>query len=88
MGTLREAELILMINQGVSSHLQTQYDELIAKRRAESLTPAEHETLLRLTEVMEGLEVRRLEHLAELARLRQSSLRAVMETLGTGAGIE
>lgn len=78
-----ETELILKINQGVPSELQARYDELIARRRAETLTPEEHGELLRLTEQMEGLEVQRVEHLAELARLRQTSLTAVMEALAT-----
>src|SRR5437879_2785457 len=77
-----ETELILKINQGAPAELQARYDELIAKRRAETLTPGEHAELLRLTEQMEGLEVQRVENLAELARLRQTSLTAVMETLG------
>jgi hypothetical protein len=77
-----EAELIAKINQGVPPDLQKRYDELIAKRRAERLTPDEHEALLRLTEEMEGLEAQRLDDLAELARLRQTSLRGVMDALG------
>jgi len=77
-----EAELLLQINQGVAPEVQERYDALIAKRRAESLTPDEHDELLRLTDQMENLEARRLEHLAELARLRQTSLPALMKTLG------
>jgi hypothetical protein len=77
-----ETELILKINQGAPSELQVRYDELVAKRRAETLTPDEHAELLRLTEQMEGLELQRVECLAALARLRQTSLTAVMDALG------
>lgn len=77
-----EANLLLRINQGVPSNIQERYDELIAKRRAETLTPEEHSELLRLTEHIERLEAKRAEHMAELARLRNTSLTALMEELG------
>ncbi len=70
------------INKGVSLDLQARYNELIAKRQAETLTPDEYEELLGLTQQVERLDVRRLEHLAELARLRGTSLTALMENLG------
>jgi hypothetical protein len=77
-----EAELLLRINQGVPPAVQRRYDQLIAKRRAESLMPDEHEELLQLTDQIENVEARRMEHLAELARLRQTSLPALLKTLG------
>ncbi len=75
-----EAELLLKINRGVPPEVQRRYDELIIKRRAESLTPDEYDELLRLTDQVEDSEARRLEHLAELARLRKTSLPALMKT--------
>lgn len=77
-----ESELLLKINEGVPSDIQKRYNELIAKRQAETLTPDEYEELLRLTQQVENLEVRRVENLAELARLRGMSLTALMENLG------
>ena len=77
-----EARLLLKINQGLSPEVQTRYDELIARRRAESLTTDEYDQLLRLTDQIENLEVRRMEYMAELARLRQTSLTKLMENLG------
>lgn len=77
-----EAELLLKINQGLPLEVQKRYDELVAKRRAESLTPDEYDELLRLTDQIENLEARRIEYLAELARLRQTSLTELMEDLG------
>ena len=77
-----EARLLLKINQGLSPKVQKRYDELIAKRRAESLTTDEYDELLRLTNQIENLEARRMEYLAELARLRQTSLTKLMENLG------
>jgi hypothetical protein len=77
-----EAELLLKINQGVPSEIQRRYDELIGKRRAESLTSDEYEDLLRLTDQIEKLEARRMEYLAELARRRRTSLAELMGNLG------
>ena len=76
-----EAKLLLKINEGLPPEVQRRYDELVAKRRAESLTPDEYEELLRLTDQIENLEARRMEYLAELARLRKVSLTDLMETL-------
>jgi len=77
-----ESELLLKINEGVPSDIQKRYNELIAKRQAEALTPDEYEELLQMTQQVEKLEVRRVEYLAELARLRGTSLTALMENLG------
>jgi len=78
----RETELLLKINQGLPDPLARRYQELIARRRADALAPEEREELLRLTDQAEGLEAERLTHLAELARLRHTSLPALMEELG------
>jgi hypothetical protein len=77
-----EAELLIKINQGVPQAVQKRYNELIDKRRQQTLTEAEHGELLRLTEQVEALEARRLEHLAELARLRRTTLTELMHNLG------
>jgi hypothetical protein len=76
-----EAELLLRINQGVPQEVQKRYEELVAKRRAEILAPDERDELLRLTDQIEKLTVRRVEYLTELARLRRTSLTALMEDL-------
>lgn len=77
-----EAELLVKINQGIPSDTQKYYNELIAKREAESLTSNEYKQLLQLTEQIEKLQAQRIENLAELARLRHTSLKALMENLG------
>ncbi len=76
-----ESELLVRINQGIPHGLQQRYDELIARRREGTLTDSEHRELLRLTEQVEELDVARVELLAELARVRQSTLPAVMADL-------
>jgi hypothetical protein len=77
-----ESELLLKINEGVSPDIQQRYDELIARRRAEKLTPDEYDELLRLTGQVEAVNVQRVECLAELARLRNTTLTALMQDLG------
>lgn len=79
----REAELLLKVNQSaLPVNLQARCDALVAKRQEETLTPGEREELIHLTDQLGELNVHRLEYLAELARLRQTSLPALMEDLG------
>jgi hypothetical protein len=78
----KESDLLVKINQGVPADLQGRYDELIAKRRESALTEAEYDELLRLTEQVEAFDVKRVEYLAELARSRKTTLRALMKDLG------
>jgi hypothetical protein len=80
-----ESELLLKINQGIPPDLQRRYHELIARRRAESLSEDEYGELLRLTDQVEAIEVQRVEYLAELARLRKKLLTDVMKDLGIRA---
>jgi hypothetical protein len=77
-----ESELLLKINEGIPSDIQKRYNELIAKRQAEQLTTDEYAELLQLTQQVEKFETQRVEYLAELARLRGTSLTALMENLG------
>lgn len=80
-----EARLIQQINEGLPPELWRRYNELIAKRQAETLTPDEHATLIALSNQIEDLNARRIEALAELARLRQTSLSELMQQLGIKA---
>ena len=77
-----KAELLMKINQGIPVETQHLYNELIAKREAETLTVDEHQNLLRLSEQVEKLQAQRIEYLVELARIRGISLTACMENLG------
>lgn len=77
-----EAELMLQINQGIPSNIQKQYDELIVKRQAETLTTDDHKQLLNLTEQIEKLQAQRIKYLVELSRIRRVSLTELMEGLG------
>ena len=78
----KEAELLLAINQGLAPELWQRYHELIAKRRAETLTPDEQTHLIELSDRIEEANARRMEALVDLAFLRQTSLEALMDQLG------
>jgi hypothetical protein len=77
-----ESDLLMKINRSIQFDLQERYQTLIDKRRSETLTSEEHTELLQLTEEMERLNTERLTALAELARLRQTSLANLMKNLG------
>lgn len=80
-----EAELLRQINTGWAAEQWRRYHALVAKRRAEILTPEEHRELIALTDEREIAHAQRMEHLVELAKLRQTTLDAVMEQLGIQA---
>lgn len=75
-------QLLLIINRAIPAHVQQRYDELITKRRATSLTPEEHAELLQLTDHVELLNAERVAALAELARLRQTTLAELLHRFG------
>ena len=78
----RESELLLKINQKLPFEIRAAYDNLIAKRRAETLNYNEYNVLLDLTEKIEQFEVKRIEAMTALAGLRQISLTELMKELG------
>jgi hypothetical protein len=81
--SFRESELLEEIGHGLPRKAARRYRELIAKRGAETLTAEEYAELLQLTDWVEKLEVKRLESLAELARLRGVPFRSLLTELGT-----
>jgi hypothetical protein len=83
--TATEAELLQRINQGLALDLAERYDQLVARRRDESLTPDEHEELIRLSDAVEEHDARRAAALTELAQVRNVPLGALMEQLGIKA---
>ena len=78
----REKELVKAARQCLSPVFLRRYRELIAKRRAETLTKEEYEELLRLGDESEVFNVKRFEALAALARLRQTDIDVLMKELG------
>ncbi|WP_293052938.1 MULTISPECIES: hypothetical protein [unclassified Moorena] len=73
--------MLITINQGIPANIQNRYDELIQKRRMEMLTPDQYSELLALSDQVETIEAKRVEAMAELARLRQISLSTLMTDL-------
>jgi hypothetical protein len=82
---MRETELLREINRGLSPGDWQRYRELIAKRRAETLSPSEQNALIALSDALEAINVRRVECLVELARLRNMPLETLMDQLGIKA---
>ena len=74
--------MLQKINQGLPEATWQEYQFLIAKRRAESLTPEEHTRLIALSDTIEEAHVERMTLLAELARRRQTPLKMLMGQLG------
>lgn len=71
---MREADLLRNIHRELPPEVADRYRALMEKRRAETLTEAEHADLIRLTDESERLQAERIESLAELANLRRTSL--------------
>jgi hypothetical protein len=76
-----ETELLMRINQGPPPDIQQRFRELNSKRKAEKITPEEHQELLALIDRIEQFDVERVKYLAELANLRGTSLKALMKEL-------
>jgi hypothetical protein len=77
-----ETKLLLKINQGLPAQRQRRFDELVAKRQAETITPEEMQELIQITDQIEQRDAQRLAALIELAHLRGTTLDALTATLG------
>ncbi len=77
-----EAALLQEINRGLPTETWQHYGELKEKRRAETLTPEERAELIALSDQIEAMNVRRMESVIELARLRRMPVEALMDDLG------
>ena len=77
-----ETDLLLKVNEGLPPETWQRYNALLAKRRAETLTPDEHAGLIALSNQIEEVNARRIGYLVELARLRGTSLPTLMDALG------
>jgi hypothetical protein len=77
-----EAQLLAKINLGLSSGEWERYHELVMRRKAEMLTPDEQTELIALSDRLEEANARRIECLAALARVRNTTLDALIRDLG------
>ncbi|MCB0061006.1 MAG: hypothetical protein KDE19_02780 [Caldilineaceae bacterium] len=81
VATIDETQLLQQINGGLTQEQWQRYHHLRAKLEAATLSAAEHQELIQLSDYREMQNVKRLEILAQLAQLRGVSLRALMEEL-------
>jgi hypothetical protein len=76
-----ELELLQKINQALPEEIQQKYNDLSAKMRSQTITPEEHQDLLKLIDVVEQADCDRLQHLIKLSQLRNISLTELMQQL-------
>ena len=78
----QEAKLLQQVNLDISSEKWASYLNLKEKRQKNTLSTNEHNELLNLINDVESANARRISVLAELAQLRNVSIRVLMEQLG------
>lgn len=76
-----ESRLLLEINKGLSESTWLRYRELVQRRDAELLTPAEYDELSELSDLIEEVHANRMECLAQLAELRGITMKELMAEL-------
>lgn len=81
----RETELFTVINDGFAEEFWRRYKELRARLHAEAMTTDEQREFLALNDQVEEKNARRIEALGELAKLRGTTLRGIMDKLGLGS---
>ena len=77
-----ESRLFAVINQGLSESEWQRFHTLNGRRRDETLTEVERQEFIAVTTRLEQLNVKRLEKLIELARLRGVTVDQIMDQLG------
>jgi len=77
-----ESKLLRQVNEWLPSETWNEYQELRKKFHAETLTEAEHQRLTEIYDQIEIINAQRIGFLGELARLRQVSLKEMMNQLG------
>lgn len=77
-----ESNLLLKINAAWPPRVQQRYDELVAKREQEQITPAELQELIELTETAEQRNGDYLQALVAFAELRHTTVPELMASLG------
>jgi hypothetical protein len=77
----RESQLLMKINKAIPTALQNRYGYLLSKNREETISPLEHEELLKTIEKVETKNAERLENLIELSRIRNVSIDVLMRQL-------
>jgi hypothetical protein len=86
-GQKKEADLLKKINQSLSIPEINQFRFLNNKRVETGVSEQEQVELVRLLEKIEKLNVNRIKYLTHLARLRNISVRELMNQLGINTSI-
>ena len=76
-----EIKLLQKINQALPEEIQQKYNDLNAKMRSQTITPDEHQDLLKLIDVVEQADGDRLQNLIQLSQLRNISLSELMKQI-------
>jgi hypothetical protein len=71
----------LKINHSLDAIDWTRYQTLIERRQAENLTGDEHKELIAISDRIEEANTKRLMYLAELAKVRKTTLPLLMKEL-------
>ena len=79
-----ESDLLLQINTPLPKEIWQRYTGLYAKLKPDTITEEEHKELLRLIDVVEIDNARRIGRLIKLAELRGTTLPELMGFLGIG----
>ena len=79
---MTEAELLARINRGFPKAFWDRYRPLIAKRRAEAMTDEEQQEAIGMSDHLEAWNVERLQYLIKLAKMRRTTVDALMRELG------
>ena len=82
-----ETTLLLQINRGLPSDVQRRFDELVAKRQNEAISPGELQELISLTDQIEQRDVQRAAALIELAQLRGVGVPELITSLGITSAV-
>ncbi len=77
-----ESELLKKIDLGFSTSFWLEYKNLVQKRQSERIEDEELKHLIEMTRQVESANVKRIESLVALARLRNVSVRELMQQLG------
>jgi len=76
---MREAELLLQINLGLSESEWQEYFTLLRKQDEQVLDPSEHERVTEVASFLEIANAKRIQALIQLATMRETTLDALMD---------
>jgi hypothetical protein len=80
----REGDLLRRLDLGFSEAMWVRYRSLVNKRRDEQISPTEMDELLAMTTHLEEANVRRIEAVGEIAKLRGKPFMETFHDLGLG----